>query len=398
MKTLYLLFALNMIHLVSFAQKPSVYSNIPSGTVGDLSFINNDTAFCFSGYNVHMGINQAKDWTAVSTLQFGGAYTFTALDAKNNIVIAGMNSGGRYIISKNSGKDWSETKFIGKNLQVTKLKIIDANTIYAVLNSVAGVIDSVILYVSTNGGESWQRRSTFTSRGSNAKVHFLNANKGLLYHNKYLYKTDDGGITWSKPIGYDTLENVYSTFILSDQISYVGQDAGGLLKSTNNSSTYSIINANSGLDYENQIYFKDELNGFVTEGYTRNFKLKKTIDGGATWALIADSVNFRYFAYVNDQNIYLYGANNNIYKVSASATSVSNQSKNNLKIYPNPAQGIVYLNLDYSTNEKIKIYSITGNLITELDSREGINKIIIENSGMYFLKVGDRVSEKIIIR
>ncbi len=398
MKTKLILLSFLLISQLSIAQKPELYSSISSGAIGDLRFINNDTAFCFNNYNVFIGINTAKNWSTSKTLQFGGAYTFTALDAKNNLIIAGLNTGGRYHISKDAGKTWSDVKFIGKNLGVNALKIIDTNTIYALLGSGVGVTDSVLLYISEDGGDNWQRRSTIPARGSNAKIEFLNANIGLLYFNKNLYKTNDAGQTWVKPLGYDTTSNVLSTYILSEQIAYIGQDNGGLLKSQDNHNSFTMINANSGLDYENKIYFKDIYNGFITEGYTRDFKLKATSDGGISWVKIADSVNFKYLTYLNNQNIFLYGGNNNLYKVNISGTSVNDIRNNSIVIYPNPSNGIINITLNKASDNKLELYRITGQLINEYELTEGLNQIKIEERGMYFIKIGSNLFEKIIIK
>ena len=61
--------------------------------------------------------------------------------------------------------------------------------------------------------------------------------------------------------------------------------------------------------------------------------------------------------YINDQTIYLYGGNNNIYKTSLSSTGLTSSKFNQIKIYPNPSNGTIQLELEkVFVGKEIKLF------------------------------------------
>lgn len=393
---IYLLFVTS----ISNAQTPELYSTLPTGgTARDLTLKGLDTGYCINGYYLHRSIDKLKTWTNSKSLQFGGAYTFTALDIFENNIMAGLNSGGRYYLSNNGGDTWTDVKFIGKNAQINDIEYLSSSTVYALTGS-ASVIDSIILFRSTDGAETWERIYKFPKRGTDAKMTFLNSNIAAVYFDENLYITKDAGQNWFTPSGLDTLENILSVFLYDAQHAFVGQDLGGLYKSNDGYNKFSFqSSASPKIDYENQIHFIDLNTGYLTEGYTRDFQFRKTTDGGLNWVVLANGVNFKKFHLNNDNTAFLYGANNNIYKVNTIASNVEKQYIDlNFKIYPNPSENKFNIEFPYThIGSTIEIYNSTGIKVFEKKINSVKEYFEINTAGLYLIKVDQHLIGRVNI-
>ena len=58
-------------------------------------------------------------------------------------------------------------------------------------------------------------------------------------------------------------------------------------------------------------------------------------------------------------------------------------------LYPNPAE--YYITIESIKDAEVKIYSVNGQMLSQQNISEGINKIDLSNlnSGMYFISVND---------
>ncbi len=401
MKKHLLLISCIVLVLQSQAQTPAIYSTLPNGgTARDLIFKGPDTSFCINSYWLYRSTDDLKTWQNSVELQFGGAYTFTSMDGFGEKIMAGQNTGGRYILSNDAGATWSDVKFIGKNQQVNDIEFLNSTTVFALASSGSST-DSIILFKSTDGAETWERVYKFPKRGANARMTFLNASIGAVYFNSNLYITKDAGLNWYSPSGIDTTENVLSVYLYDAQNAFVGQDAGGLYKSTDGMQTFNFTQSVfPRLDYENQLLFSDLSTGYVTEGYTRDFAFRKTTDGGVNWTTLATGVNFKNFHIVDDNTVYLYGANNNFYKVSTVLSGINtNEISSNIKIYPNPSTGLVTIKSTENIKDKtLRVYSSLGKLIQE--QHIGINdfQINLVDAGIYILMIDHQVVGRVNIQ
>jgi len=84
------------------------------------------------------------------------------------------------------------------------------------------------------------------------------------------------------------------------------------------------------------------------------------------------------------------GTNNDVFTVTVSAIiGIDNSLSNNIKIYPNPTNGKLYINIDDKSNGKsAEIYDLTGKLVLlmNLDEKQEID-LTKQPKGIYLLKV-----------
>jgi photosystem II stability/assembly factor-like uncharacterized protein len=398
MKTLKLFTCLLILGYSSMAQTPAIHSTLPvGGTVSKLQFKGTDTAFCIIGVNLYRSIDGAKNWTLSKGLQFGGPYNFVCLAAKGNKVLAGLNSGGRYYESNDGGNTWSDVKFLGPNERVSDFQILNEQTIFAICSGNSGSVNDVKFMKSSDGGTTWSTPVTFPIRGYDAQVQFINSNLGMVYYQEQMYRSTNGGSAWDTAAGFT--DDIKTAFILNEQLAFAGTDEGTLSKSTDGLNNWTKINPNGNLDWENQIYFLNESKGLVSTGYTRDFAIHTTTNGGQNWSTFANGVNFKKFVYINDQTIYLYGGNNNIYKTSLSSTGLNSSIFNPIKIYPNPSNGTFQLELEKEyVGKEIKLFDVYGKIQQSFICTSTSEKIENRIPGLFLIKIGEETIGRILIQ
>jgi photosystem II stability/assembly factor-like uncharacterized protein len=231
------------------------------------------------------------------------------------------------------------------------------------------------LLKSTNSGISWDLIKTFS--GSLTCINFVNESTGFIGTNsEIIYKTLDGGYTWTElPIAPN----------------------------------HNIIES---------IQFVSEMKGFATGG-ARNyltsgggsyFFISKTIDGGETWATfdtLGIPLNSIYF--INDTIGFVSGNYELIMKsigqidklpenypwhlVESVGVDDNKLQNSNINIYPNPTDGILYIQSINSNNKfvKIRLTNVSGQFV-DIGNIDTNNQVIQLNlsdlkSGIYILEI-----------
>lgn len=124
-----------------------------------------------------------------------------------------------------------------------------------------------------------------------------------------------------------------------------------------------------------------------------------------TFAALGASISKGEFAYNGEPTtIYLYSPSSgvNLYyiKTTPLATGIQSQTIQELKVYPNPAKGRVYLSV--SETSRVGIFSITGKLVKQQQVNKSNNSIDISDlrAGIYFVRMIDAISnaQKLIVR
>jgi hypothetical protein len=69
-------------------------------------------------------------------------------------------------------------------------------------------------------------------------------------------------------------------------------------------------------------------------------------------------------------------------------------------VYPNPSDGILFIETDFKENSVVQIIDLIGNIIKEIAVNKGENKIQISNlpSAFYFVKINKKACKKIVVR
>ncbi len=259
--------------------------------------------------------------------------------------------------STNRGNTWSKISDFSSTNTIKAMAISDANPAYLYVATYYNI------YKSVNGGSSWA--DITSGLPSTAKISYISIHSedpkriwvslSGYYAADKVYKSEDGGVTWTNITG--TLPNIPVNCVLHSKTYgmdgvYIGTDIGVYYKGENMSDWIP--------------YMQDLPNVIVNELEVTGIKLRAATFGRGLWE--ADS-----YSYVN---------------------SIKNYNKyNTLKIFPNPTEGIVNIELIEAVNERVNImiYDAADRLVHSETMMNSDKKISVDlsdkNNGLYFVKI-----------
>ena len=217
----------------------------------------------------------------------------------NDNVCWGKNSNNsQFLRTTNGGDTWSVSNVTdAAGLECSSISALNANTAWIAMNDPSNFTSGGI-FKTTDGGSTWTKQITaFPVPGGHPNViHFFNADNGLCVGNPRggyweIYTTADGGTNWSRvPSGnipaplsgelgietsYDPPEGNFFWFPTLGNRLYRTTDLG-----------YNWTVADSVTGGPGQIgfgfAFKDDLNGLAADFYP-NSVISTTTDGGERW-------------------------------------------------------------------------------------------------------------------
>lgn len=253
----------------NWIQQPMPY---PTAPYWDISFL--DTLFgyvCSSSGIVLKTTNGGGNWIIQVAGDTRSLWTICAIDTHR---ASGGGFAGKLVYTTDGGSSWLSAT--GASVNANKIKFINNNKGF--LASDGG------LYKSINGGVSWSRINDLNLGSSVPKVtniSFPTVTKGLVSGGKMLLaKSTNEGENWKRTIVNGDLLNVYfkngqEGFINSSNLIYKTNDGGYTLD------TLLTFPYNQILYMDAMNYF-DSLTGFI--GASRP-KIYKTIDSGENWYL-----------------------------------------------------------------------------------------------------------------
>lgn len=160
------------------------------------------------------------------------------------------------------------------------------------------------VYKTTDGGATWTTQITEQSLGGNyyfRNIEFLNENVGFLGTLDYVFfKTTDGGANWSpvtnlpiSPRAVCGLDAVGDSTIYGCGAYFSPADGtpAFIIKSTDAGATWQSIDMTPYATALVEILFLDENTGFASGADNNGGVILKTTDGGASWTPIYHSAN-----------------------------------------------------------------------------------------------------------
>ena len=86
--------------------------------------------------------------------------------------------------------------------------------------------------------------------------------------------------------------------------------------------------------------------------------------------------------------------------ITYASTSTVDETFTKVLVYPNPSDGVLYIESDFSENSIIQITDLLGKSIKTIAVNKGKNKIQIKNlpPNFYFVRVNEKICEKILVR
>lgn len=162
---------------------------------------------------------------------------------------------------------------------------------------------------TTDGGSSWEYEDFGKEEASVRKIDFANSNYGWVCTNRAVYITTDGGTTWAETgleIGWT---DALSIHLAAEDKGWLLKEDGEVYKYNKNSAPHywEYLGDLGGVCYGPNagITFLDSLNGYAV-GLKKSYK---TIDGGKTWSVLPKVINLDIndFYFFNKDNFFLSG-------------------------------------------------------------------------------------------
>ncbi len=345
-----------------------------------------------SGY-MHKTIDGGANWNMVGIHQdMWGQIFFTSADT-------GYVTGARGVLkTSNGGVTYSDN--FNDSVYITSVYFPTAGIGYAIGPN--DMVDSVLTYKTYNGGTTWNKVSAqFCSISTGIqKVYFINTMIGfLVLYGNGIYKTTDGGLTWTEK---STIWDLNDVQFPSPLVGYAVGDME-IAKSIDGGETWNIIASNNPQPLAS-VFFIDNNTGFASGGSSGGGLIQKTIDGGMNWTVDQASVQtFNCVFFPNANTGYACGSNGIIYKLTTTVgvDDVAAET-NNLNISPNPftEQTTLTFNTDVSagstTLRTIKIMDIMGQIVKTEQTTGGstgspTRQLTLDMSGnakgVYFVRI-----------
>ena len=86
--------------------------------------------------------------------------------------------------------------------------------------------------------------------------------------------------------------------------------------------------------------------------------------------------------------------------ITYASTSTVDETFTKVLVYPNPSDGVLYIESDFTENSVLQITDLLGKSIKTIAVKKGENKIQIKNltPNFYFVRVNEKICEKILVR
>jgi photosystem II stability/assembly factor-like uncharacterized protein len=328
--------------------------------------------------NLIKSLDNGETWDSIMSFKGKQLYSLWFFNNDSGI-IAGYDGIYRTIDASDSWDTvWSINQFGYKYGEITQLSFPYSEIGYAIgygRNEHSDLNFDYFLLKSKDSGVTWDTIKTFPYPLTS--IHFLNQDTGFIgTENGRILKTINGGPTWLDTKVAENSNSVYSMHFISNMIGFAAGAPGV----------------------------------FIPEGST-SFFIAKTIDGGDTWECydtIGIPINSIY--YINDTVGFISGSNSLIMKSSGKINGLPedypwylvggdvyiNQTEFNnsqIKIYPNPTNGILFIQQSNLTQniKKIELISAFGAVLDIMKPTDDNDVIQVDLSGlvsgMYLLQL-----------
>lgn len=245
---------------------------------------------------------------AISTVASGNTLYWLSVPTSNTVYIAGPNV---FLKSTNFGETWNSISDVSWG---TDIHFFNENVGFR--------LQGRGIYKTVNGGASWSVHSFNINSLDLRDIFFLNDNLGFIvghtgYPNPiqgYIFKTTDGGASWQSQLcGNQTMSSI---FFVNQSVGYA-TGFNKCLKTTDSGNNWFTI-ASPSVQLYTFIYFITPEVGFLGG----NKALWKTINGGNSWNLIINFPSFcRSLHFPSELIGYVVGEEGIIYKTKDGGNS-----------------------------------------------------------------------------
>lgn len=262
----------------------TTWEEINSGVsyVTGIDFINANEGWIVGGYSgfnnvVAHTINAGTTWHLINVPEGVSDINFHNSQVGYSIGNLGIHR------TTDGGASWEL-----KNASITsgKLVVVDDQNIHILSNSTT-------VHNSFNGGDTWSVGVYDVSLPLVAfplyDLEFTDPMNGRLSGDSgYVYFTSNGGVNWIKNNALVTSIDIPECFYITSNIGW-HSTLDILYKTTNGGSSWTTINVPQLDGYLSSIHFYDTQNGMAVDSWSGEFSLMETSNGGTTWTEVTPS-------------------------------------------------------------------------------------------------------------
>lgn len=238
-------------------------------------------AFCLFTFAVIEPLNMAGNWYQQFMPNLNGRQIndITFIDSLNGFAVASRNVNpdtASILRTTNGGDNW-QIVFTETPKRFYKIKFINITTGFAAGGSGGGTAQ---FYKTTNSGTNWFLVSSF---GCSIwrDMHVLNNDTIWLVDDNSLcggvYMTTNGGSSWQQQLNIGSA-NPNRIYMVNARIGFIAEDAGYLRKTTNSGVNWTLL---TGVDGFYDMCFADTLTGWKC--VPGDSSVRKTTNGGINW-------------------------------------------------------------------------------------------------------------------
>ncbi len=310
-----------------------------------------------------------------------------------------LNDSSQLMKSLVGGNDWELLAIPDTTAEYNDIQFVNDYTAY--LCSSDG-----ILFKTTDGGITWTDKS-LSGDFTLTDLLFVNQNLGWMIDPvaRLVLRTTDGGDNWTfYELGDFENYQPSSIFFLNETLGFITTEEGIVFRTSNSGDTWEEYYVFSS-GFNSEIHFVNELEGW----YHASYMVYHTYDGGDTWT----GPQSFYDAQIQDMffldNQGWLGGWSGLIATSSFFVDIENKHNNNseINIFPNPASSLLEVNMNDHSDKilVVEVLNVQGQKVlsvTELSNNNYLNIDISSLvSGTYFVHIITSKNEafnKIIVR
>lgn len=288
---------------------------IPDGEFTSLFYINDSTGFMHIKTNdwngtVFKTTDVGLTWHPVANEWGGYDCHFEFYDEQHGVAL--LNTwmySTKIMVTEDGGNSWTEIVPPGLGPSVNAIHYFNQSQIMT-----AGANGEI--FVSNDAGNNWEEMSSREFNNHIYQVQFTDNNTGFALADEFgggvaessLFKTSDGGLSWTRTNSPSYFYHGAIHFLSNDYGFFISQD-NGFNYTTDGGETWLDENIYTGYDFDvRDIQFYD-----INHGIIAGTKVIRTSDGGNTWQDVtpAGTGDFYDIEYLSENNVFLAGSNSN---------------------------------------------------------------------------------------
>ncbi|MBK6963012.1 MAG: T9SS type A sorting domain-containing protein [Bacteroidales bacterium] len=359
-----------------FAQWMSVNSNTSNHLYG-VFFQSNEVGYVVGAQGTILKTTDAgNNW---SPLNSGVTTDLKGIWFTNETTGYVVGGGGVILKTTDAGALWTP-RASGSAGEFTSVQFVNSDNGFVAGIGIYKTLDSAFSWTASPGNTNYYTSLCFV----NDSVGFV-----LELFGKIL-RTTDRGNTWTNVSPIMGGDPVYDIYFPSETVGYVVGRFGRMMKTTDGGNTW-VLSFCPSRDDLNAVHFLDDQVGYAAGVKSIISTILKTTDGGATWTFenANITVNLNALCFTPDQTGFAIGKSGIILKKAGSGVGIADTGFPGAKIYPNPAESMLRIELAGSTNATLEIINLAGEVLNRVLLQKRDNSVNVEYlpSGTYVLKV-----------